>query len=302
MGGATVYKPTMHLSIFWGLAALGLLLITPRAALASTATTPLPTIEDLVEPAAGEDARADDDDEEEEEPAARKRSAADPERASRGATGRRRIIKVVQRKHFMKLHRLEATIPSVGIVTNDPFLRRIIFSGKFEFHLTEITSVGAYLAFSPNLGESDLKQLTSKLQHQKEVVPDISRIVFCGIFDLGFSPIFGKVELGATKIINYDLYIAPGIGVLYTQDDSDLITETEAGKPYFKQIHPVTSIAFGFRIAFNEWFGVRLEARLLTHIEQVHREDGMNLEMKNNFVVAFGPSFFLPPRMKQASH
>jgi len=292
----------MNLDIFWRLAALGLLLLTPRVALASTATADLPTLDDLVVQTPVEEAKADDEEEEDEEPTARKRSAADPERASRGATGRKRIIKVVQRKHFMKLHRLEATVPSVGIVTNDPFLRRIIFSGKFEFHLTEITSIGAYLAFSPNLGESDLKQLTSKLQHQKEVVPDISRIVFCGIFDLGFSPIFGKVELGATKIINYDLYIAPGIGVLYTQDDEDLIAKTPEGEPYFKQIHPVTSIAFGFRIAFNEWFGVRVEARLLTHIEQVHREDGMNLEMKNNFVVAFGPSFFLPPRMKQATH
>jgi len=290
----------MRLDIFWRLAALGLLLLTPRAAQA--ATTALPTIDDLTAPSAVEGARsADEEDGEEEEETARQRSSADPERATRGATGRKRIIKVVQRKHFMKLHRLEATAPSVGIVTNDPFLRRIVFSTKFEFHITEITSIGAYIAFSPDLGSSDEKQLTGWLSFEKEVVPDISRVIFCGIFDLGFSPIFGKIELGTTKIINYDLYIAPGIGVLYTQDDQDLIGWSQEGDPYFNQIHPVTSLAFGFRIAFNEWFGVRLEARLLTHIEQVHRKDGMNLEMKNNFVVAFGPSFFLPPRMKQVA-
>ena len=244
-------------------------------------------------------ARDEEDEEDEEEARTSRRSSADENRASRGATGRKRIIKVVQRRHFMKLHRLETTFPSIGLVTNDPFLRRILFAGKFEFHLTEISSIGAYLCFSPNMGDSDLKQLTSKLQEQKEVVPDISRIIFVGVVDLGFSPIFGKVELGTTRIINYDLYLAAGAGVLYTQDDEELIT---GGRPeYFKQVHPVTSLAFGFRIAFNEWFGVRLEARLLTHIEQVHRDDGMNLEMKNNFAVQFGPSFFLPPKMKTAA-
>ncbi len=242
-------------------------------------------------------ARGDEDDDEEADSG--RISSDDDNRATRGATGRKRIIKVVQRRHFMKLHRLETTFPSIGLVTNDPFLRRIMFAGKFEFHLTEISSIGAYLCFSPNMGDSDLKQLTSKLQEQKEVVPDISRIIFVGVVDLGFSPIFGKVELGTTRIINYDLYLAAGAGVLYTQDDEELIT---GGRPeYFKQVHPVTSLAFGFRIAFNEWFGVRLEARLLTHIEQVHRDDGMNLEMKNNFAVQFGPSFFLPPKMKTAA-
>ena len=247
------------------------------------------------------DARDDDDEEEEEEEEARRgrRSNDDENRASRGATGRKRIIKVVQRRHFMKLHRLETTFPSIGMVTNDPFLRRILFAGKFEFHVTEVSSIGAYIAFSPNMGDSDLKQLTSKLQEQKEVVPDISRIIFAGIVDVGFSPIFGKVELGTTRIINYDLYLAAGAGILYTHDDEELIT---GGRPeYFKQVHPVTSLAFGFRIAFNEWFGVRVEARLLTHIEQVHRDDGMNLEMKNNFAVQFGPSFFLPPKMKSTA-
>jgi len=209
---------------------------------------------------------------------------------------RKRIIKVVQRKHFMKMHRLEATIPSIGLVTNDPFLRRILFSGKFEFHLTEISSIGAWLCFSPNLGDSDRKPLTNQLEQRNEVVPDISRIIFVGLVEYGVSPIFGKIELGQARIINYDLYLAAGAGVLYTKDDEELVQGGE--EEYRDQIHPVTSIAFGFRIAFNEWFGIRLEAHHLTHIEQVSRAEGLNLEMKNNFAVQFGTSFFLPPKMK----
>ena len=288
----------VKLKILWGIAAFALFGLPASSAWANEADGPALDTGLVV---TGADVVAQDDDEDdgddEDEPRARRGSARDEERATRSATGRKRIIKVVQRKHFMKLHRLEATIPGVGMVTNDPFLRRILFSGKFEFHLTEISSIGAYLCYSPDMGDSDLKQLTSRLEERKEVVPDISRIMFIGIFDVGFSPIFGKVELGTTRIINYDLYVAAGAGVLYTYDDEELVTGGD--EKYRKQIHPVTSMAFGFRIAFNEWFGIRLEARLLTHIEQVDRAEGLNLEMKNNFAMQFGPSFFLPPRMKQ---
>jgi outer membrane beta-barrel protein len=288
------------LKIAWALAAVAVFLLPASLAWAATAGPEGPATVDGGLVVTGADVVAQDDeeeDEEEDEPRARRGRGRDEEAETRSATGRKRIIKVVQRKHFMKLHRLEATIPGVGLVTNDPFLRRILFSGKFEFHLTEISSIGAYLCYSPDMGDSDLKQLTSRLEERKEVVPDISRIMFIGIFDVGFSPIFGKVELGTTKIINYDLYVAAGAGVLYTYDDDELVTGGE--EKYRKQVHPVTSMAFGFRIAFNEWFGIRLEARLLTHIEQVDRAEGLNLEMKNNFAVQFGPSFFLPPRMKQ---
>jgi outer membrane beta-barrel protein len=281
-------------SITLGLIAAALVLLPTHAAKAARGLAG----EDVTASFQQDDLQLDarDDADEDEEEASDRRSDDDDNRATRGATGRKRIIKVVQRRHFMKLHRLETTFPSIGLVTNDPFMRRILFAGKFEFHLTEISSIGAYLCFSPDMGDSDLKSLTNNMQDQKEVVPDISRIIFVGIVDLGFSPIFGKVELGTNRIINYDLYVAAGAGVLYTEDDEELVT---GGRPeYYKQVHPVTSLAFGFRIAFNEWFGVRLEGRLLTHIEQVHRQDGMNLEMKNNFAVQFGPSFFLPPKMK----
>lgn len=286
-------------SIAGGLAAMALVLLPGGLAAAAQATVPavqfpVPGTVDTVsldgvtspvdpaEPAATQDDKDAPDD-------------GNKKKARRGGN-RKRIIKVVQRKHFMKMHRLEATVPAIGMVTNDPFLRRILFAGKFEFHLTEISSIGAWICFSPNLGDSDRKPLTNQLEQRSEVVPDISRIIFAGVVDYGVSPIFGKIELGQARIINYDIYLAAGAGVLYTKDDEELVQGGE--EEYREQFHPVTSFAFGFRVAFNEWFGIRLEGRHLTHIEQVSRAEGLNLEMKNNFAVQFGTSFFLPPKMK----
>ncbi len=205
---------------------------------------------------------------------------------------RKRIIKIVQKKDFLKYHRLELT-PTFGLVSNDPFLRRILGGLNIAYHVNELFSVEVFLAGSPNLGKTDLKPLTNQLLTGTEVVPDISRIEFIGVMDFGISPIFGKLELGTLKVITYDLFILAGAGVVYTADDETIITGGD--EKYLKQWHLATNFGFGFRIAFTQAFALRLEGRSYIHIEQVDR-DALNLEMKNNFAFQIGASFFLPPR------
>ena len=43
---------------------------------------------------------------------------------------------------------------------------------------------------------------------------------------------------------------------------------------------------------------MRIDARQYTHIEQVYREGDIGLEMKQNFMISLGASFFLPPRSR----
>lgn len=209
---------------------------------------------------------------------------------------RKRIIKIVQRKDFLKFHRVEVT-PMFGYVSNDPFLSRILAGANIAYHVNELFSLEWFLAYSPNLGRTDYKALTNELLTGTEVVPDISRIQFIGAFDIGMSPIFGKIELGTLKIINYDLYLLIGLGVVQTADDAEII---EGGDPRFlSQWHLATNFGFGFRVAFNQFFALRLEGRSYIHIEQVDR-DQLNLEMKNNFAIQLGASFFLPPKVKSS--
>ncbi|MCK6528902.1 outer membrane beta-barrel domain-containing protein [Myxococcota bacterium] len=209
---------------------------------------------------------------------------------------RKRIIKIVQRKDFLKFHRVEVT-PMFGYVSNDPFLSRILAGANIAYHVNELFSLEWFLAYSPNLGRTDYKALTNELLTGTEVVPDISRIQFIGAFDIGMSPIFGKIELGTLKIINYDLYLLIGLGVVQTADDAEII---EGGDPRFlNQWHLATNFGFGFRVAFNQFFALRLEGRSYIHIEQVDR-DQLNLEMKNNFAIQLGASFFLPPKVKSS--
>ncbi|MBJ93336.1 MAG: hypothetical protein CMP23_02550 [Rickettsiales bacterium] len=223
-------------------------------------------------------------------------------------TKRRGLVKVIQKKFFLKYRRLELT-PHVGYIGNDNFIRRFAVGASIGYHINDLLSIETTISYLPNLKENDYKALTNQFKDGSEVVPDISKVIFLGVVNAALSPIYGKVELGNLRIINYDLYFSAGIGVAYSEDDTEIIEQPECSGDqyeinkneencrYVKQWHFVSNAGGGFRVVFNEWIGVRLDARGYTHIEQVYREQGdIGLEMKQNFMISLGASFFFPPR------
>ena len=279
----------------------------------------LPDLEaDRAEPEEDEEALDDryrvvvPDSEEEEEATAEPEEEADVELEERR---RRGLVKVIQKKFFLKYRRVEVT-PQIGYVGNDHFIRRLGVGISVGFHINEILALEVLVSYLPDLGETDYKPLTKRFRNEEEVVPDISRVVFLGVLNMALSPIYGKVELGTLRIINYDLYVAAGMGIAATKDDTAIIrspcdglttmrerkADTANGCHYVDQTHFVTNAGGGLRIVFNEWIGVRLDARQFTHIEQVYRDESgqgeIGLEMKQNFMVSLGASFFFPPKAR----
>ena len=248
-------------------------------------------------------AQSDDEDEDGEEAKRERRDDGDDEvegiLAEAESRRRRRIIKVVQPKFFLKYQRLEAT-PFLAVMPSDFFLTRFIVGANIAYHISEIFSVEFMAAYSPNLGEADKKRLFSRLLTEAQIQADISRIILLFQMDMGISPIYGKVEFGK-RIINYDIYLLVGGGVLWTHDDEEIAKGDQPGEeeyePYLKQWHPSANFGFGFRVAFNEWFAVRLEGRWTFHVEQVVLDE-LALELKNNFSLTLGFSFFLPPNIE----
>ena len=252
-----------------------------------------------------EDAAEDDDDD--------RNARAEAREARRRAReeGKKRLVKVIMPKAFLKYRKLELT-PQVGLSNNDNFVRRLFLGLGVGFHINDVLSIEGTFAYLPNLGETDYKPLTLRFREGEEVVPDISRIVFLGVGNLALSPIFGKIELGTQRIINYDIYFTAGVGVVSSQDDMEIVSndaclpfETRAerkanatpenGCEYVDQEHFVSNFGGGIRIVFNEWIGIRLDVRQYTHIEQVFREGEIGLEMKQNLFINIGATFFLPP-------
>ena len=69
---------------------------------------------------------------------------------------KRRLIKTLQRKNFLKIGRYELA-PHIGFVTNDPFINRYLIGAGFAYHITEVLAVEAVGTFSPDFGEGDWK-------------------------------------------------------------------------------------------------------------------------------------------------
>jgi outer membrane beta-barrel protein len=208
---------------------------------------------------------------------------------------RKRLIKTLQKKNFVKSGRFEGNI-HVGFLANDPFLNRYVGGAAFGYNISEIFELEAGLDFSPDLGTSDWKELTHQLVEENEVSPDISKMTLYGNGSFLFSPIYGKAAIAGRSIINFDMFGAFGMGAARTIDDCEALTAcgddpTEATR---FQVHPTTNFGGGVRVIFNQNVAFRLEGRSVVYIETIQ---ATVLEMKQNFVLQGGVSLFFP-RMK----
>lgn len=215
---------------------------------------------------------------------------------------KRNPIKIITDKTFMKIGRFEAG-PSIGFVTNDPFLRRRIVGGVFDYHLTEIFALELQLNYAPDLGQgatgsedADWKPLSKQLLDKNNVSPDISKLTGHGSLSMAYSPIYGKAAIG-DNLINFDVYGTFGLGITQTADDLEALQAE--GEPTAiateNQVHPTTVIGGGLRVAFNENLAWRVEAKSMSYIETVNSD---TLEMKNNFILQTNVSFFFPNMKK----
>lgn len=211
---------------------------------------------------------------------------------------RKPVIQTFQPKDFLKLGRYELGA-STGLITNDPFLNRILFQGSVTYHITEVFGIEAVGGFSPGAttrcaerGEEatcfDYKQITRQITTENQVTPDISRIFGYAYADLQFSPIYGKVAVG-NGIVNFDIYGLFGTGAVFTVDD--IILSGADDSTTARQWHPMVNFGGGARIIFSRSFAARIEGRGLSYIETL---EGTTLEMKNNFAVMAGATVFFP--------
>ena len=204
----------------------------------------------------------------------------------------KQIVKTLQRKNFLKLQRWEFS-PHVAFVANDPFLNRYIVGTGISYHLTEIFSLEGMLDFSPDLGDTDWKPLTTQLVTQNSVSPDISKIQAFGSFCFVFSPIYGKTAILNQKIVIFDIYVKFGMGMAQTVDDLEALQAEgdERALSTQVQVHPTANFGGGLRLGFTKNLAARIEGRSMIYIETVN---ATTLEMKNNFIIQASASFFFP--------
>lgn len=209
---------------------------------------------------------------------------------------KRKVIKVLQPKTFLKLGRFEV-MPHVGGVTNDPFIRRIMFGAAVAYHPTELFGVELMGGFAPDLGTADYKAVTKQILAANQVSPEISRMMAYGLVNLNFSPFYGKVATFGRNSIIFDFYGTFGTGIVYTVDDLEVTQQTTDQKAIAteRQVHPALSFGGGIRVMFGRVGGIRFEVRDISYIGVLQ---STQLELKNNLSLMAGASLFFGRRVE----
>jgi outer membrane beta-barrel protein len=223
----------------------------------------------------------------------------------------------IQNRFFLKAKRFEIA-PVLGYVPNNPMVRRYVGGVLLGYHFSETFAVGGQILYSPDLGETDLKDLTTVLvdiaasgEDSVEFQQPLDKMTLGATFSANWAPIYGKINLVGETVLNFDLYGSLGLGMLsiaqyYAQYDENAL-EGEAPVNLSEPSNTVTvplNIGLGTDFFLNQTIALKIDARSYIYIGDKPQYDPNEpvdeKRVYNNFIASAGISIFLPkmqPRM-----
>jgi len=149
-------------------------------------------------------------------------------------------VPAVSRRSFSKSTRL-ALGPSVGLSLNDPYFENTTLGGTLDFYIGETFALGL-------AGEWYLAQ-SKDLDIEGGLEPPDSPFVktnYTARLQATWSPLYGKINLLAEKVLHMDMYVRVGAGIL----------SPDAGKRL-----TTISVALGQHYFINSWMALVIELR-----------------------------------------
>jgi outer membrane beta-barrel protein len=223
---------------------------------------------------------------------------------------------VVQNRFFLKANRFEIA-PVLGIVPNNPFVKRYTGGVLVAYHLTEAFAAEGALFYSPDLGENDLKGLTSTLvqiAHQgnqaRSFQQPIEKMTLGATFAARWAPVYGKINVLGETVLNFDFYGTGGLGLLSiaeyyaTYNDSAGADESIVSLTFQQNKYKVpVNIGIGFDFFLNQTVALKIDARNYLYVDQQPNYDPtgdtvLGSRLYNSFIASVGVGVFVP-KMKQ---
>ena len=219
-------------------------------------------------------------------------SQAEEKAQAEMATAEQDKIKVVMHKSFIKKMRFEMT-PVVGVSLNDPFKTRLPVGAHLVFHIGENFALGLTGLWNFNLKSSDVT-----IVRKSGAAPDVTELKYNASLDFYFSPVYGKMAFFSDVILNFDLFIVAGVGIMGASipDESGIdklkgnLLDASSG------ITVAGNIGVGGRLFLLKWLAVVVEIRdYIYSVRQTNVSDKGVSDIQNLVVPFIGISFYLPP-------
>jgi outer membrane beta-barrel protein len=204
-------------------------------------------------------------------------------------------VQPVSGQLYRKAGRFELT-PAVGLSLNDAFFTKVLLGAKATWHFSEwLALTGSFAGgFASPTGSTEVCPANQgchpAFKDQLAAVP--GEIKTIGGLEVGFSPVYAKVNLLAEKVGHFDLSLLAG---------ADRISYREVLAPPSSPGSPVgtgTKAAFGghaglgARLFFADWGALRLEFKDYLYFVKVSG----STKLEQQLLVETGLSVFFPLR------
>ncbi|MBX2801368.1 MAG: outer membrane beta-barrel domain-containing protein [Myxococcales bacterium] len=223
----------------------------------------------------------------------------------------------VENRFFKKEGRIEIA-PVFGYVPNNPFARRYVGGAVLGYHFSETISTQVQVLYSPDLGENDLKNLTSVLLERANTADGgaafqqpLDKVALGATLGVAWAPVYGKINLVGETVLNFDFYLFAGVGMVSKNNYVATYDETNAatgdivlltGQGNEVRVGPYLGV--GQNYFLNQTLALKLDFRTALYLDQRPQYDP-NVEVTqqrvyNNFVAGAGLGLYFPkmkPRM-----
>lgn len=186
-------------------------------------------------------------------------------------------VKAVPRKALLKRHRVELA-PMAGLSLNDPYYEHYTVSGSLIFYPHDAFGFGVgadyvYLHAPTSNIDTVRESLTS-------VIAAVDLPSLFAHVDLYWLPIYGKVSLFDTAIVNFDLYASAGGGM---------------ATAFGGHTRPEVTVAVGQHYVLEQWLALRFEVRDHLFLDTQQANGIMRSSIQSYVMFQAGVSFFIPP-------
>lgn len=186
-------------------------------------------------------------------------------------------VKAVPRRDLLKRRRLELS-PHTGVSLNDPYFVHLEFGGTLVFYPHDNFGIGIgadYFYAHPRTTNVDAVRLGLT-----SVLATFDLPVLMAHLDFYWLPIYGKVSVFNSWIVNFDLYASAGVGVATAFGTH---TPMEA------------NIAIGSHYALTQWLAIRAEVREHMFVDTQVANNIPRSSVQSYTMFLLGVSFFVPP-------
>ena len=227
-------------------------------------------------------------------------------------------LPTIQNRFFVKKGRIEIA-PLFGYVPNNPFAKRFVGAIGVSYFFNEQIAVQAFVSYSPDLGESDLKGLTITLVEishegsgtEGDFQQPLDKVTLHFSAVAAWTPFYGKINLIGETVVNFDWYLIGGVGMnaktdYFAKYDTEATDEDKNAVMLEKRqnsvvVGPVLGTGFNFYV--SQTVCIKLDARFNLYIDDKPQYDEnvdvTEKRLYSNFVAGAGVGFFFPKMKKR---